>query len=138
MFRKFRTVTTAGVAAVALVSLVGGTAQAKTSPAASAAAADKWIYLSTLKCNDTEDWGQDELKIEVNGRDVLTEFMDPGDKITIHQYVHFSGSATVKLVDLDYPDPDDTLGKHTVRSGSGTMKFTNGANYELKYKVGHP
>ncbi|MEU6553066.1 hypothetical protein ABZ915_22690 [Streptomyces sp. NPDC046915] len=137
MFHKFRTVTAAGVSAVALVSLGGGTAQAKTS-SATAAAADKWIYLSTLKCNDTEDWGQDELKIEVNGREVLTEFMDPGDKITIHQYVHFSGSATVKLVDIDSPDPDDVLGKHTVRRGSGTMKFTNGADYELKYKVGHP
>ncbi|MFC9685711.1 hypothetical protein [Streptomyces sp. NPDC056948] len=131
MTRRIRTSAAAGIAALALVSLTGGTAQASNT-----AASGKWIYLDSIKCNDTEDWNQDELRIEVNGKNILTEFFDPGDKVSIHQYVH-TNKATIKLIEQDGPDPDDVIGKHTVSSGSGTLKFTNGANYTLKYKWGH-
>lgn len=136
MSRTLRSAAAAGAAALAFVALTGASSQAATE-SASPSASGRWIYLSSIKCNTQEDWRQDEVTLEINGKRVWTEFMDSGDKVTIHDYVSIGSKATIKLVEKDGPDPDDVLGKHTVRKkGSGVLSFTKGADYKLSYKIG--
>lgn len=49
---------------------------------------------------------------------------------------NFTGKVTVELWEKDDLDPDDSLGRHVIKKGSGTVRFTgDGSNYTLKYRV---
>jgi hypothetical protein len=95
------------------------------------------LHLTHITCVTTEDdTGPDESKIEVNGEKVWQATMNDGDSHPMDVNVNFTDSAEVKLVDEDWPDSDDVLGKQTVTSGSGTMEFgRDGANYKVSYWV---
>ncbi|TDD03543.1 hypothetical protein E1181_20295 [Saccharopolyspora terrae] len=48
----------------------------------------------------------------------------------------FSGSVTVELWEEDDVDGDDLLGRHSLKSGSGSVEFTrDGAHYTLGYAI---
>lgn len=101
------------------------------------------LILNSLKCNETEDWGNDECRLEITGdtrrKATLKRSMDDGDTWPLNRTYTFENSATIKLWDEDSPDPDDFLGSillDTRLHRQSMARFTgDGANYTLSYSV---
>lgn len=101
------------------------------------------LTINSLKCNETEDFRQDECRLEVNGdrtrRATLRTNMKEGNTWRLNRSYTFENTATVKLWDEDSPDADDFLGSialDTRLRPQATARFTrDGANYTLSYSV---
>ncbi|MBE9157631.1 hypothetical protein IQ265_12460 [Nodosilinea sp. LEGE 06152] len=101
------------------------------------------LILSQLKCNETEDWGADECRLEVlvDGtlQPHLKRSLDNGQTWSLNQTYAFNSSVEIKLWDEDSPDADDLLGSVRITTGltsGATAAFTrDGANYQLRYQV---
>ena len=101
------------------------------------------LILNSLKCKETEDWGKDECRLEINGDGVrkasLKKSMNDGDTWRLDRSYTFNNSATIKLWDEDSPDSDDFLGSvllDTRVRNDATARFTrDGADYTLSYRV---
>ncbi|MGB3767806.1 MAG: hypothetical protein WA947_14715 [Phormidesmis sp.] len=103
----------------------------------------KKLFVNSIKCNETEDWGNDECRLEINAdsrrKGTLKKSMDDGQTWRIARSYNFENSATIKLWDEDSPDADDFLGSlqlDTRTRPNSTARFTrDGADYTLSYRV---
>ncbi|MFD9946445.1 hypothetical protein ACFWYW_31065 [Nonomuraea sp. NPDC059023] len=106
------------------------------------------LNLIQLVCSRTEDSGEDEVYIKINGwrawPDTGTAPIGPHQMVPITRTFTFNQDPMIiELVDEDTEpiDPDDSLGTHTVgesQKGLGVMQVFfegNGAHYKLTYSV---
>jgi len=99
------------------------------------------ITLISLRCNETEDWSSDELRLDVVADDAskgsLRRDMDEGQTWNIRRSYEFKQKIRLRLFDVD-TGPDDLLGSVvlTGKPGTGTKRFSlSGADYRLHYHV---
>ncbi|MFI6910081.1 hypothetical protein ACIBKY_53120 [Nonomuraea sp. NPDC050394] len=106
------------------------------------------LNLIQLACTRTEDSGEDEVYIKINGwrawPDSGAAPIGPHQMVPITRTFSFDhDSMSIELVDEDTEpiDPDDSLGTHTAREsqkGLGVMQAIfegNGCHYRLTYSV---
>ena len=101
------------------------------------------ITLNQLKCNETEDWGADECRLEIFLDGVLQpplrKSMNNENMQQLNQAYTFKDKVEVKLWDEDSPDADDLLGSAIITNSlqsNATASFTqDDANYKLWYSV---
>jgi hypothetical protein len=100
------------------------------------------LILKQLKCNETEDWGADECRLEVYVDGALQPYLKTSlnDKQvwTLNRTYTFSDHVDIKLWDEDSPDGDDFLGAAQIGSAltNASAAFTlDGASYRLWYEV---
>lgn len=101
------------------------------------------LILNQLKCNETEDWGADECRLEVYVDGALQPYLkrsiNNSQVWVLNQSYLFNSNVDLKLWDEDSPDADDFLGSVRIETGltSGTTaSFTrDGANYQLRYQI---
>lgn len=101
------------------------------------------VTFQQLKCNETEDLGADECRLEIFLDGVLQpplkKSMNNGNMWQINRAYTFKDEVEVKLWDEDSPDADDLLGSVTITTSlqsNGTASFTqDGASYKLWYSV---
>lgn len=101
------------------------------------------LLLKELKCNQTEDWGADECRLEVRVDGVLQpplkRSMNDGNKWTLNFSYKFKNKAEVKLFDEDWPDPDDKLGTLnldlSLKNNATAFFKEDDADYILWYNV---
>ena len=99
------------------------------------------ITLNSMRCHDTEDWGEDELRLDIaadgTGQGSLRRDMDEGETWNIRRSYTFDRNVTLRLFDEDR-GPDDHLGTATIGGTPrrGTARFNrDGADYVLRYTV---
>lgn len=101
------------------------------------------LTLKQLKCNETEDWGADECRLEVFVDGALQPYLKTSlnnkQVWTLNRAYPFKDKVEIKLWDEDSPDADDFLGSVRIETGltdHATASFTrDGANYQLAYRV---
>ncbi|WP_431040523.1 hypothetical protein ACQUSR_00555 [Streptomyces sp. P1-3] len=99
------------------------------------------VRLVRLSCEETEDSGDDEIRMNYNGEVVLFATMNAGDGTNLNVDRRIDGEAVVDLQEEDFPDDDDFLGRIVIREsekGQGTrhQAFTlDEAHYTLFYEV---
>ncbi|MBD0268444.1 MAG: hypothetical protein ICV77_09130 [Cyanobacteria bacterium Co-bin8] len=101
------------------------------------------LILNQLKCNETEDWGADECRLEVYVDGTLQPYLkrslNNGQTWALNQAFSFQNFVDIKLWDEDSPDADDLLGSVRITANptpAATAAFTrDGANYQLRYQV---
>jgi hypothetical protein len=106
----------------------------------------KRITLHNLHCTDTEDWGDDECRLEIYTDGELyysyRRDMSDGDDWPLDQSMLFERNVVIKLFDDDNPwigDDHDALGTVRIPAApvaQGIGRFTqDGADYTLTYSV---
>ncbi len=102
------------------------------------------LILESLHCDTTEDWWSDEAMVivECDGvvRDALPRSMEEDTTWTLRRVYTFATTCTIRLVDEDWPDPNDALGEVTLgEAGAGLHQeatFTqDDADYTLTYSL---
>lgn len=147
MFRRFLASLTLVVVLLSIGMMAVPAKPASAAPSAPQAVIGYLLRLYTLTCSQTEDSGNDEAYITVNGTKVwgATSVNEP-NSYGVNRNVFFGnsagGTALVRLYDEDGPfDDDDLLGSVGVtaaQAGTGPrfMFFTgDGASYALTYEV---
>ena len=102
----------------------------------------KQITLGTLKCNETEDWGADECRLDISIDGVLQPYLrrslNDGQRWRLNRSYRYSDNLLIRLWDEDSPDADDRLGtialNRTARSGRAKLTGS-GAEYVLSYSI---
>lgn len=88
--------------------------------------------LGTLKAYKTQDGNRDEIEVYVN--DVLKRedlYFYDGDSYYLNIPINYRDN--VKLMEYDWPDPNDFLGQKTI-NGPGTYTFQKYDGAELLWK----
>src|SRR4028118_427720 len=97
------------------------------------------LILKQPKCNESEDWGADECRLEVYLDGALQPYLktslNNGQAWNLNRTYTFQNSVDIKLWDEDSPDADDFLGATHLGTGitdNAAASFTqDGANYKL-------
>ena len=107
--------------------------------------------LYEVKCHKTEDWDEDECRIEVfvDGIRKLkrTKTMKEGQLWRLGYTYPFAAGVVIKLWDEDWPDADDLIG--TLRIDRSTLRGSRysvttrhvgsgGPDYGISFRVKHP
>lgn len=101
------------------------------------------LRLISLECHETEDSGDDEAYLLVKGVKVWGNDIDEGDVADLSglPLIWFRRRARIELMDEDWPDDDDSLGRTYARRshiGQGEIEhpFTDDdARYTLTFEV---
>jgi hypothetical protein len=106
----------------------------------------KQLTLENLHCTETEDWGRDELRLEVYGDNgvefVARRRMGDGDDWGVNGSVIYDETCTVRLLEEDFSFPgrdEDSLGvielgAEDIERGEATFS-ARGADYTLTYSI---
>ncbi|MFH8370452.1 hypothetical protein [Streptomyces sp. NPDC018031] len=93
-------------------------------------------------CEETEDSGSDEIYLSYNGEGIwFGTGLDEGEYRDINRTRQVNGEGAVVMLESDYPDSDDYLGRVVVREsdkGQGTKTGIfnlDDAHYTLYYEV---
>ncbi|GGX02886.1 hypothetical protein [Aquimarina muelleri] len=106
----------------------------------------KTITIKQIKCFENEDLaGDDEIRLEIradgNTTDTLhNEDFNDGETWTLNKSYNFTNHIQFKMMEGDWPDPDDHLGTHIINSNTSlinaAVSFTkDDADYELLFDL---
>src|SRR5262245_54808074 len=101
------------------------------------------LTLKELQCIKKQEVTTDQIRVKVDGNKVAGDFnMGKDDSITLNTQVNFTGTATIKVIEVDSNSKNEVLGSHVVRdsqAGTGQHDFhfndSPHWDYRLTYEI---